>query len=179
MLQSDRRRLLGVQKMDNKRMRPGQIFEVDDKEDINFMAYDPQGSFMNSFLGSSGGLGAASASHQSNCQAYGQQMMNAYSSQTAEQYAERQKQREEEEARVAEEQKRKDELRALNRPKMMQCFGGSIICLAFAVLFFSMNMSFHNTDYNTSLVSSVMWFLDVVSVGSAIGLGLLGRYYSK
>lgn len=162
---------------------PGRIFELDDKEDINFMGYSPQQyqnnvGNLNSMLGALGGLAGNSAG-------YAQSTYNnanncaQYQPYTAEELAEQQKLREEEEARVAEEQKRKDELRALNRPKMMQCFGGSILCLAFAVLFFSMNMSFHNTDYNTSLVSSVMWFLDVVSVGSAIGLGLLGRYYSK
>lgn len=143
------------------------------------MGFSPQ-QYQNDYnsmlgaLGALGGLAGQGGGGYANCAQQAQ-----YQPYTAEELVERQKQREEEEVRAVEEQKRKDELRALNRPKMIQCFGGSIICLAFAVLFFSMNMSFHNIDYNTSLVSSVMWFLDVVSVGSAIGLGLLGRYYSK
>jgi hypothetical protein len=154
----------------------GRVVEVSDPERIKFMGYVPQSGLGNMLSGLAGnGLGdwnsyANAASQQAQYQPY---------TYTVEQLAERQKLREEEEARVAEEQKAKDDLRALNRPKMMKCFGGSIICLAFAVLFFSMNMSFHNTDYNTSLISSAMWSMDVVTVGAAIGLGLLGRYYSK
>jgi hypothetical protein len=141
------------------------------------MAYSPAGNQNNfgNMLGALGGLAGQGASgYAANCAQQAQ-----YQPYTAEELAEQQKRREEEEARLAEEQREKEELRALNRPKMMKCFGGSIVCLAFAVLFFSMNMSFHNTDYNTSLVSSVMWFLDVISVGAAVGLAVLGRYYSK
>jgi hypothetical protein len=143
------------------------------------MGFESNQRNWDNMLGGLGGLGYSQTNHYAHYAQYANCAQAQYQSYTAEELAEQQKLREEEEARLAEEQQKKDQLRALNRPKMMKCFGGSIVCLAFAVLFFSMNMRFHNNDYNTSLVSSVMWFLDVISVGAAVGLAVLGRYYSK
>jgi len=80
---------------------------------------------------------------------------------------------------VVEQLRQKEELRKLNRPKTIQCIAASIFCLASAVMILSLNLSFHNTDYNTSVASAILWFLEVISLGSSIFLGFLGHYYSK
>lgn len=150
--------------------RPGQRIETDSLSYSN--DYDFQSGFGN-MLGALAGSCAASAQYAGNYNFAQQNPM------TEEELEARRLQREEEEALMIEEQKRKEALREWNRPKMIKSFVGGVFCLAFAVMVFSLNMSFHNTDYNRSVGSAVLWFLEVSSIGLTGLLGYLTRYYSK
>lgn len=98
---------------------------------------------------------------------------------TDEEIEARRKREEEADAEQMEAMKQEQERKALNRPKMLNSFAGSIVCLASAIFFISLNFNLPIHDYNTNVLSSLLWFMAVLSGGFTVFLVGLGFYYTN
>lgn len=95
--------------------------------------------------------------------------LNAYPPRTETEEEREARLKKEEEERVAREQERQQKI-----DKAIEYFVCAICCLGFSAVVISANCNLKVHDYNTAIISSVLWGLGVCGAGFSILFGALG-----